>query len=515
MDNINDKGEIAMELTLHHTSLNCYHLIQHRVHHQEETQEAIVPDAYPDIMRIIQCCGKVYLRGKQSRDGSATVTGVVVTTVLYQPEGESGLRKLEVTLPFDSQIPAPALTTQGELVVTTRLSGVDARILNPRKLLLRGDIAISLQAYMPQQYDFCHSVTPEEGIQQSQNKRDAYLVFAVQGKPFTFTDQVRLPGQGEPGEVMVARGVPQASECKRIGNKLILKGELALQLLVRESAGGLSVSEHQIPFSQILESGDSGEAGDCQVNLELVQLDIRPGEEGGKQLEVQVEVIAQVVVRGQSTVALLEDVYSTGWEMETEQTVHTLTTLQDSSSSTQNLRELLELDGTVRKVVDCWCVLDEVTQQREGNRLQLSTDVHVMLLYLDESGSLQSSRHTVRGTMWVDCPQGICHCHCTCPQEIFATPAAGGVEVRIAVQFSYLLMGESDFSAVSAARLTQQRSREGCPSVVLRRGEPGERLWDLAKRYGTTCQEIISANGLEEDALPTGMMLIPSVRGGQ
>lgn len=504
-----------MELTLQHSSLSCFQLVSHRTHHQEETQEAIVPDACPDIMRVIQCCGKIYLRGKSAKDGSASVSGLVVATVLYQPEGESGIRQVEVNLPFDCQIPVPALSSQGELVATTQLRGLDARPLNPRKLLLRADISIELQAFMPQQHQICHGIADqlEGGIQQLKLEHDAYLTFAVQGKPFTFTEEIRLAGQGEMGQVIASRGLPHCTECKRIGNKLIVKGELGLQLLVRESAGGLSLSEHQLPFSQIIEVAGNSEAGDCQLYLELVQLELLPGQDGGKQMEVQVELMAQAVVRGHCNLIALEDVYSTSSEMETEWTEHPLTALLDSTTSTQNLRELLELEGTARKVVDCWCSLDEVTQQREESRIQLSTDVHIGLLYLDENGSLQSSTHKVTSSMWVDCPAGECHCHCHCPQEVFATPSAGGVEVRVTVHFTYLLLEERTISAISAASLTQPRQRgEGCPSVVLRRGEPGESLWHLAKCYGTTGAEILAANGLEEEILPSGMLLIPSVR---
>lgn len=506
-----------MELTLHHNNLSCYQLIGQRLHCQEETQEAIVPDACPDILRIIETCGQLHLRGKQCKDGVASATGIINATVLYQPEGESGLRRVEVQLPFDCQVPMAGLDPQGELVVTTQLKGIDTRILNPRKLLVRGEVALTVQAFMPQQYAFCHSVTAgdEAGIQQLECKQDAYCIMAVEGKAFTFTEQVRLAGQGEIGEVISVRALPTCTESKRIGNKLILKGELALGLLVQEPTGGLSVSEHQLPFSQILEVAGGGETGDCTVELEVVQLEVLTSHEGGKQLELQAELLAQAVVRGHCTVALLEDVYSTSWEMETEKTIHNLTTLVDSSSSTQNMRELLELSGSVRKIVDCWCRMGEIVQRREGDRLQLEVDLSVVLLYVDEAGSLQSSGHVVRGGISLDCQQNVtCHPRCRCPQEVFATPAAGGIEVRVALQFDYLLLRQREYPAILNTRLSEPRQRgEGSPSVVLRRGEQGETMWDLAKCYGTTREELMAANGLEEsEGLPSGMLLIPSSR---
>ena len=67
---------------------------------QEETTETIVPDYCPDIARIIETEGKVFLHSRELRDGKAEVSGTVRVTVLYTPDGESGIRTLEFAMPF-------------------------------------------------------------------------------------------------------------------------------------------------------------------------------------------------------------------------------------------------------------------------------------------------------------------------------------------------------------------------------------------------------------------------------
>ena len=51
---------------------------------QEETLESIVPDACPDIERIVDVCGQATLSGKQAGSGAATVSGMVRVSVLYR-----------------------------------------------------------------------------------------------------------------------------------------------------------------------------------------------------------------------------------------------------------------------------------------------------------------------------------------------------------------------------------------------------------------------------------------------
>lgn len=51
------------------------------------------------------------------------------------------------------------------------------------------------------------------------------------------------------------------------------------------------------------------------------------------------------------------------------------------------------------------------------------------------------------------------------------------------------------------------------PSVVLRLTTPGEQLWDIAKAYSTTQEQILQANQISADELPAGqMLLIPRTR---
>ena len=70
-------------------------------------------------------------------------------------------------------------------------------------------------------------------------------------------------------------------------------------------------------------------------------------------------------------------------------------------------------------------------------------------------------------------------------------------------------------TGVAQVRLEEDAPRDPAarPSIVLRAVEEGERLWDIAKAYGTTMEDIVQANSLGEDALTAGrVLLIPKKR---
>ena len=80
-----------MELELKKECLDVFEAGDRQTLTQEETAETIVPDYCPDIARIISAEGCVYLHGAEPSGTSGTVR----VTVLYTPEGESGVRTLE------------------------------------------------------------------------------------------------------------------------------------------------------------------------------------------------------------------------------------------------------------------------------------------------------------------------------------------------------------------------------------------------------------------------------------
>ena len=287
-------------------------------------------------------------------------------------------------------------------------------------------------------------------------------------------------------------------------------------MLLQEAGGGLTSARESLPFSQVMEIPQGGEDGDCLVRVELTELQCDPDPGDGKNLEVVVELLAQAQVRCRRPVTLLQDVYSTGWEMEVDSGLQTLCRLGEQSIRTQTVRELLETGEMVRGVAASRLSLGQVTQSREGGQLLLSAEGWLTILYLDEEEQVRCLRKMLPVTCRLDCPEEYrCICTCSSPGEVFAAPAAGGVEVRFSLDFHCLTMTRRSVAAVEQARLGEARvSGEGTrPSVVLRLPVPGEGLWEIAKAYGTTMEQIRQANELEGEELPLGkMLLIPGVR---
>ena len=73
--------------------------------------------------------------------------------------------------------------------------------------------------------------------------------------------------------------------------------------------------------------------------------------------------------------------------------------------------------------------------------LVLEGEVQVTVLYLDEEETPQVFQKTMGVACRLEAPAGaLCRCRMVTPGEVFATPAAGGVEVRFNLEFQCLVL---------------------------------------------------------------------------
>lgn len=506
-----------MDLTLNKSPMEGYACPLETVVYQEETQESIVPDASPDILTILFTEARALLTRKESMEGKVECAGTVRATVVYLPDGEEGPRRLELDIPFRVSAAAAGLTSGCPVVAVPRITASETRALNPRKVLCRVELAVLCQAWAPREETLCAPCQEEDwGLQQRTEELETYTAMAAVEKPFAFTDDVALnPSQPPAQELLGHRLELRCGEAKVIGNKLIFKGEAALQCRYRTPENTVSMARFDLPFSQIMEVGGLEEEGACE--LEVVERESQvalTGDEEGRTLSVHMELLAQAVVRQTRQLQLFTDAYSVTHAVTVERQSVPLTQLWEENSVTETCREVLETPTAVRSVEDCFVTLGQPQVKREEQEGVMAVQGKATVLYTDDGGQLCALIRPISVSARVALPsQGECRARCAPAGEVQAVAAAGGVELRCGVQFNYLTTLQSRREAVCALQVEEREEVLERPSVILRLAQPGEGLWDIAKAYATTQADILAANDLPDpQALEGTLLLIPKSR---
>lgn len=511
-----------MELELKRAGLDAYEVGGELALTQEETTETIVPDYCPDIARIIETEGKVFLHGRELRDGKAEVSGTVRVTVLYTPDGEEGIRTLEFAMPFTVESDGRAMAGCTHLTAETETEFLETRMLNPRKVFTHCKLVTRLTGYQRAPLDFCTDVETEDGlcVEKRQEQQHAILLTHIVEKDYTFSEEMNLsPGRDGAAELLIDRVGATVTEAKVVGSKLIFKGMFNIMLLYRTREGRCCTTSAELPFSQIMEVEGASEGAAATVQLQLTGADfqIDGADDEGRQIAVTLYFHAVALLRTEEELTLLNDLYSTVYEVAYEAAPLNLTSFCDTMSRRQTVREVLEIGVVAESILSLAVSCGPVSVSREGDGVTLRTGASVQALYLDEGGVPLLAERCIDVSCQLELPED---CRVTaravCAEEVQGSLGDRGIEVRFPVDFRVEAASRVKKICISAAKLDTESAKDlsGAPSLVLRCLGKQETAWDLAKKYNTTIATILSANQLEgETDIPREkLLLIPRKR---
>lgn len=498
-----------MELSFQTRPLRCLGQVLHETRAQEETAEVIVPDSCPDVERVVYCAASVVVRGHECRAGAVTVSGGIRASALCMPEGESAPRTIETDIPFSLRIDTPAAAERLSLILSAKVRQVDARLVNSRKVLFRVEIGCTADGYAPQEHTLYTLEDAPRALAVQTQTYPLLLPVEVAERSFSVADEPELPG-GRPfaAEVCAYDTCVRVTDSRIVGSKAVFKGHIGLHVLYLSGDGSLNTWEEQIPFSQYCELTEDYSEAPLAVTMLVTGAELTPDGAGeGRRFLLSVGLTAQCVICQSVPLTLIEDAYAVGGTLQPEWKQYSFACELDRQTLTEELRT--QTPEQAERVIDCAAYTDFPYAERADGLLRVRAPVCVHVLYRDAAGALQGACVKAESACETAlCEQARCTAEaasCAC----FAQPNAGGMEVRAETRFELMCSAAQELRTLCGGELTLPPTKDpDRPSVILRACRAEERVWDIAKRYGTTCEAVCEANALETQEVPAGRMLL-------
>ena len=470
----------------------------------EETVELIVPDTLPDVAAVVGCAGTVELRSKEAREDSAFASGAVEGCVVYTPEGETAPRVIELSVPWSFAADSPGLDTSGRIVVRAELTGLEARVINSRKIVVRASLAASVRTFMPSELSWCGEAGG--GVEALMREYTFAAASAVTEKTFSLAESADIPASKPPiGRIAGCAAAMTADKLSSAGGRLILSGTAEIELLYyAQMSGELTGARISIPYSQSLEL--SGSEADCECSVMPTGVYVREnasGEETVHTVSVELGAVVQLTAREEKTVCAVSDVYAVKDLVETETKSAFVESMTSSVSGGTSVRETLASDVRVKAIVSCSAAA--LRPNPDGNALRVP--VRLKALCLGEDGKAFVLEGRAEASF--DCPAKRGDSVSVFVSGVTAEPAAGGAEIPASLRAEVRTFAETELRWVSSAKSTPDPEAASRPSIVVARVGREDDLWSLAKRCRASREAIRRLNGLDAEArIAPGDLLI-------
>lgn len=503
----------TMDLTVKRSGIACCEKIFEYSMPVEEASETVVPDVMPDADRILCADGAVVIRSKDVSDGRVSVAGTVLATVLYAPDGESGICTLGATVPINVEVDAPEVTNESLAVAMMTVGSVEARLMNPRKILVRAVVNVSIECYKCTELDISTGLEGEgsESVETLCESATISPVVCVKEKTFVVSDEYRLqPGLLPIGAVLWHSAEIIPGNVRSVGSRLVFNGTVRLAVLY-EAAGSseLCSANFETEFSQMLDAETDLSSPDCTVSsmltAEYVEVVTLTG--GEKGISAEFHLVSQCVCTDSVRVQCLTDCYSNAGELNIGRSQTDMSCVQRRSTVRASIHETLP--ASPQPVNICRVICRTGAVESEGG--MLCCPVSVTAIYTASDGAVYSvsRRLTCEAPSELGEGEYAASVRSSCA-ECGWTLSQGGIDVRVALDFELVSARRTTFSQITIVESAGDVQEKDWPSIVVIRASDTDSLWDLGKRYHSTSALISDMNGLEDgESLAGKVLLIP------
>ncbi len=493
-----------MQLQFDKTELSSLQQVKWEVQNQEQTQEVRLEDTLPDIGRVLGAWGQVLLRGKEWHSGRVHISGGVMVWVLYAPEDGGDVQKIASWIPFQMKWEIPQTEHDGTMQVCCLLRGVDARSISARKVMVRTNVGVQLQAMVPSAATVYTPQQLPEDVQILKNTYPLCLPKEMGEKPFYIDETFSLPADCPSVENVVCYSLRPVLQDKNVmADKVVFRGTAFAHLMFLDSQGQIHSWDGEFPFSQYAEL-DNTYAQEAQAVIVPAVTSLELDREESGQLHLKAGLTGQYTVYERHLVEVAEDAYSTEREVTLQTDMLQLPVVLEMQSQSVYAQMQTQPEETV---VDAVFYPEHIRPVRAEQGVELEMNGQFQILSYDTEGQLNGSV-----TKWSDIIPLPTAENATVQTAVTlrtAPQTGAGNGLRAELQADICTLAQQGISMVTGLEIADAPAKKAeRPSLILRpAGE--DSLWQIAKANGSTVEAIEKANALTQPPEPDRFLLIP------
>lgn len=476
-----------------------------------------VPDAKPDIGRMIQNKGEVQMDEVRLNEGHAFLKGSLNVDLLYVGDEEKKVYSLSAKLPLEETLNLEGIVSGDKMCLKWEIEDLSVHLIHSRKMNIKA--IVTFYAVVDELTGIRLPVAlDEEGIS-VQKKHMRLLSLAVHKK-----DTMRLKE-----EISLASNKPNIAELlwyhievrgldlRPEDNVVKAKGELAVFVLYSGDDEGnpLQWLEYSLPFSGEVEcTGCTGEMiPNMEVSVINQGIEVKPDADGEERVflaDVVLELDMKLYQEEEHEVIM--DVYTPLKECIPHGRPEVLESLLVRNFSKCRLSDRIEVKENQGKILQICHSQGKVKidkTQIVENGIQAEGIVHMKILYSvgNDDMPFYSMEAMIPFTHVAEA-RGItpdCEYFLKTDLEQLSTTMVDSneIEVKAAVSLNVLVMRQEEaviIDHVEEKPLDMEKIRS-MPGITVYMVKPEDTLWDIAKRFYTTVEEIRSLNELEEERI--------------
>lgn len=482
--------------------------------------EAVVSDKKEDVYEIIKTEGYIALKKQEVLDGKIILRGNFNYNVIYLTEDKNTISNIEGRIEINEVVEKDNIIADMENMLFYDVEHIDCTVINERKIRIGALLNIRGSLFEKNTIDIIKDISQIDSVQKHRKEVQYEDIVGIEKSESVIRDTINISTEDIASIVSIGPRI-KLKETRVSDNKVIVGGVLDLNPVAYTYEGELvELDRVGLDFTQFIEVPGVCEGMKEEAMVEVVDLNYvfkRNEETNTGALEVDCTARAKVKVSEDVTREVLQDAYSPDRNLKFESRNVELNKVINSGSEFFNIRdtiknnsddiqikEIVSVDSNIivenafleddRNVIEGIVLIDILYTPVEGLRPVYRLTEEIPFTHDIEIDNIKESTNAFNNVT-IDRVEF----DLNRDQIDVTVKVRRYCEVLDKKKDSFIVKGEDQ----GPIDLSQR------PSITLYIAREGDKLWNIAKKYNTTIDDIAEINEIKpDDQLATGQCLI-------
>ena len=468
--------------------------------------DAIIPDIKPDILNAISTNGNVCVYKKEVLDGKIRLDGTVNVYVMYLADSDvDTVRGVNTNIDFTHILDIENCRNDMNLDEKMAIKNIECKVLNGRKINVKVALELDATVYSNDNIEIVTNINNIEDIQMLNKELTINSMLGCGTAKAYAKDTIMLDETDNLAEILKCNLDIVNKDIKISYNKILAKADAHIQLMYLTEENLLKTQEAMIPIMGFIDMPNITEDNLCDLSYTLSNMVVKPNQAQEHSVYIETEVELSCMVYENKRVEIIQDLYSPTCNLEFSQK-----RISSSTDKCETLKEITVKDELQVPDVQEGSLLDvEVTPnlintEITNSKIKYTGDLNLNFIFTNDSivnsrsakmpFEISVDNETRSDKINVDTEIGIASTN-------FEIQSRGEASCEVELSVDTKTDRNSSINIIDNVELSNEQSEqdEDYDSLILYIVKPGDSLWKIAKRFGSTVDELARMNGIEDE----------------
>lgn len=464
--------------------------------------DVIVPDTKPDILNVICTSGIPCIYKKEIVDGKLKLDGKVDTYIMYMSDDEKErIRGINSCLDFSEII---ALSNIDENVVNNinaKVKEIEARVINERKLSIKATVELKIEVFLKEEISIINDIEDSKQIKMLQEELTVNSLIGRGETKIYAKDNISIDTIDNLVEILKLDMSINNKDIKISYNKVLTKAEAEVKIVYLTDDNRISKAVTKIPIIGFIDVADVNEGNKCDTNYEIRNIIVKPNSMEEHSVYIEIEVGVSTTVYSEKKINIIQDLYSPCENIEfNKKSINTISNkkeVMDIKEITEKM-QIEELKG--KKIIDVDINPNIIKESVIDNKLVYNCEAEIKFMLVSEDLQSVIKKENITFDYSIEGIEQIDNYNIDTSIEVanqdFIIQNEDEILAKIKLVMNSNLEKKIKINTIDEIQSNGVREEQDY-SIIMYVIKKGDTLWNIAKRFGSTIDDIVRVNGIE------------------